>query len=132
MFALNASTGAIVWGVSPNAAIISSPAVTGASGNQALFVGDFAGGIDAFSVGTGAKLLSIATGGFINTRIEGVVVFTRAKLGDVSSSGVPVVEGLDAAVSYLTRYDPRMETSAERTRALADALVGPIRLAIAS
>ncbi|TMF64983.1 MAG: hypothetical protein E6I20_06815 [Chloroflexi bacterium] len=74
----------------------------------------------------------IATGGFINTRIEGVVVFTRAKLGDVSSSGVPVVEGLDAAVSYLTRYDPRMETSAERTRALADALVGPIRLAIAS
>src|SRR5205814_1956188 len=77
MFALNASTGAIVWGLSPNAAIISSPAVTGAPGNQALFVGDFAGGIDAFSVGTGAKLLSIATGGFIfsSAAVSGGQVF---------------------------------------------------------
>ena len=74
----------------------------------------------------------IATGGFLNTRIEGVVVFTRAKIGDVSSSSVPVLAGMDAALSYLTRSDPRVETSPERTRALADALVGPIRLAVAS
>jgi hypothetical protein len=74
----------------------------------------------------------IATGGFINTPITAVVVFTDATLGDVSSSSVTVLAGLDAALGYLTRFDPRVDSSPERTRALTDALVGPIRLAIAS
>ena len=83
--------------------------------------------------GNAARVRSdIATDGFLNTPVEGVIVFTRAKIGDVSSSSVPVVASVDAAVGYLTRADPRVATSADRARALADALVGPVRLAVAS
>ena len=71
----------------------------------------------------------IASGGFSRTPVEALVIFTEAKLDDVSNSCVPVLAGLDAAVDHLTN-GARLDGSADRTRALADALVGPVHLAV--
>lgn len=71
----------------------------------------------------------LATGGFLRTPVEACVVVMGARVGDVASSSVPVHEGLDALVSHLeTRAE--LQCSPTRTRALADALVGPARLAV--
>ena len=71
----------------------------------------------------------LAKGGFVRTPVDGCVVFLRARLGDVASSCVPVYEGLDALVAHLEHHTP-LQSSPTRTRALADALVGPARLAV--
>ena len=65
----------------------------------------------------------LASGGFARTRVESLVLFTRARLGDVSSSTVPAVAGIDGAVARLTRTRGS-GTHAEVTRAVANALVG--------
>lgn len=70
----------------------------------------------------------IAAGGFIRTPVDALVVFTRAQLGDVSSSCVPAIAGMESAVDQLVR-GARADASRDRTRALADALSGPVRLA---
>jgi nuclease-like protein len=71
----------------------------------------------------------IATGGFVRTPVEACVVFLGARLGDVASSCVPVYDGLDALAGHI-EHEARLASSPARTRALADALVGPVRLAV--
>jgi hypothetical protein len=70
----------------------------------------------------------LASGGFIYTPVEGVVVLTRGQPDDVGSSCVPVIAGMDALVRHLETH-AQNDTSVERTRALVNALSGPIRLA---
>jgi hypothetical protein len=69
----------------------------------------------------------LASGGFIYTPVEGVVVLTRAKADDVGSSCVPVIVGMDALTRHLEGHAQR-DASPERTHALVGALSGPIRL----
>jgi nuclease-like protein len=71
----------------------------------------------------------IANGGFVRTPVEPLVVFTSASLGDVSSSSVPALAGMDAMVERLVR-GAHTDVPADRTRALADTLAEPIRLAV--
>lgn len=40
VFALNATTGTLIWHAAPGGSIVASPAVSGAPGDQAVFVGD--------------------------------------------------------------------------------------------
>jgi hypothetical protein len=70
----------------------------------------------------------LASGGFIYTPVEGVVVLTRGKADDVGSSCVPVIVGMDDLVRHLEGHT-RRDASSERTHALVGALSGPIRLA---
>jgi hypothetical protein len=70
----------------------------------------------------------VASGGFIYTRVEGVVVLTRGQPDDVGSSCVPVIAGMDALVRHLETH-ARGDGSTERTRELVGALSGPIRIA---
>jgi outer membrane protein assembly factor BamB len=65
LFALNATTGAIVWQSPVGAPIISSPAMSGTPSDRVLFVGDLGGNIVAFSAATGQPVFSLATGKFI-------------------------------------------------------------------
>jgi len=70
----------------------------------------------------------LASGGFIYTPVEGVVLLTRGRADDVGSSCVPVIVGVDALVRYLETHVQR-DASSERTQALVGALSGPIRVA---
>ena len=74
VFSLNAATGALnpnwtsgatVGTTAATAGVISSPAVSGPSGDQVIFVGDLAGNVDVFSLQTGATEFTYATGGLI-------------------------------------------------------------------
>lgn len=70
----------------------------------------------------------LASGGFIYTPVEAVVVLTRGTADDVASSCVPVIAGMDALVRHLETRVQR-DSSLEHTHALVGALSGPIRLA---
>lgn len=70
----------------------------------------------------------LASGGFIYTSVEAVVVLTRGRPDDVRSSCVPVCAGLDELVGQLMLLEPSAAATAERTRSLVDALARPIRL----
>jgi hypothetical protein len=70
----------------------------------------------------------LASGGFIYTPVEGVVVLTHGQPDDVGSSCVPVIAGMDDLVRHLENHTQR-DASTERTHALVVALTGPIRLA---
>ena len=70
----------------------------------------------------------LASGGFIYTSVEAVVVFTRGHLQDARSSCVSVCAGLDDLVRQLLLHAPSAEATSERTRSLVDALARPIRL----
>ncbi len=66
VYALNASTGVVLWSVNPNPSgyyVRTSPAVT----NGVVFTGSTAGIVDALKASTGAKVWSFATGGAVNT-----------------------------------------------------------------
>ncbi len=74
VFSLNAATGAVnpnwTGGAHPGttaatSGVISSPAVSGPSGDQVIFVGDYAGNVDVFNLQTGATEFTYATGGLI-------------------------------------------------------------------
>jgi hypothetical protein len=69
----------------------------------------------------------LASGGFIYTSVQAVVVLTRGQPADVGSSCVPVLAGMDGLVRHLETHVQR-DSSAERTHALVGALSGPIRL----
>jgi hypothetical protein len=70
----------------------------------------------------------IASGGPVRTPVEPLVVFTSAILGDVTSSSVPALAGMDAMVARLVNI--RTDAGAARMRAPADALAEPVRLAV--
>lgn len=70
----------------------------------------------------------LASGGFIYTPVDGVVVLTRGQPDDVGSSCVPVIAGMDGLVRRLESHSQR-DSSVEHTRELVGALSTPIRLA---
>jgi outer membrane protein assembly factor BamB len=65
LFSLNATTGALLWTSPVTSGIISSPSISGAPGDQVIFVGDLAGVVHAFSLATGAALFQYSTGALI-------------------------------------------------------------------
>ena len=65
VIALDAVTGAEVWRTAAMAGVVSSPAISGAAGNQVLFCGDLAGIVHAFKLTDGSSLFSFTTGGLI-------------------------------------------------------------------
>lgn len=69
VYAIDAITGAKVWKTQDHGLttgeIISSPAVTGAPGDQVLWAGSMDGNLYAFSLATGQKLWSGKTGSFV-------------------------------------------------------------------
>ena len=71
----------------------------------------------------------IAGGGFTRTPVEPLVVFTSASLGDVSSSSVPALAGLDAMVDRLV-HGGRSNATPARARAVGDNLAEPVRFAV--
>jgi hypothetical protein len=70
----------------------------------------------------------LGTGGFLNVRIEPLVVLTRGRPDDVRSSCAPVIAGVDALVRYMRRA-ALGDAAPERTHALASALAKNITLA---
>jgi len=70
----------------------------------------------------------LASGGFIYTPVDGVVVLTRGRPDDVGSSCVPVIAGMDGLVRHLESHSQR-DSSVEHTRELVGALSSAIRLA---
>lgn len=81
LYRLNALTGAKVWNTAvvdaPTAQLISSPAVSGASGQQVVIDGDVNGNLYAWNAQTGALVKSIAQGSSIlgSTAISYGVVY---------------------------------------------------------
>jgi hypothetical protein len=71
----------------------------------------------------------MASGGLVRTPVEPFVVFTNASLGDISSSSVPALAGMDAMVARLVS-GVRTDAGAARMRAPADTLAEPVRLAV--
>jgi outer membrane protein assembly factor BamB len=74
VFSLNAATGTLnpSWTSGPKvgttaltAGVVSSPSISGPSGNQVILVGTIAGNVNAFSLATGATLFTYSTGGLI-------------------------------------------------------------------
>ena len=66
LFALNATTGALVWTSSPaTPGVVSMPSISGAPGNQVIFYGDIQGGIHAAALTSGKNLFDYATGALI-------------------------------------------------------------------
>ena len=68
----------------------------------------------------------IAGKGFPRTDVQALVVFTRATVTDANGSSVPAFSGIDAVARHLIG-EPQ-DVSSDRTRALANALVGPVQL----
>jgi outer membrane protein assembly factor BamB len=61
VFALNATTGIPIWQATPGGTIQAAPAVSGAPGDQVLFVGDTNDHEYGFSLATGTQTFAAAT-----------------------------------------------------------------------
>ena len=61
VFALNATSGALLWTSPATNGIVASPSISGAPGDQVILAGDLAGVVHAFSLATGASLFSYST-----------------------------------------------------------------------
>ena len=70
----------------------------------------------------------VANGGFMRTTVEPLVLFTDARVNEPDQSSVTVFEGVDALVAHL--MGATHDVSHDRAQALANALVGPVRLAV--
>lgn len=66
VFALKATTGATIWRATPGGAILASPAVSGTTGGQVLFIGDLNDHEYGLSLQNGALLFAALTKGQIN------------------------------------------------------------------
>lgn len=71
----------------------------------------------------------LGTGGFINVKVDALVLLTKGEPVDVRSSCVPVIAGLDALVRHLLQRAAALPEP-ESARALADALDHPIKLTL--
>ena len=69
----------------------------------------------------------ISGGGHIRTHVEAFVLLTRGRGDDCASATVPVLCGVAALARELLSRSPRGEASPTYTRALADALIHPLR-----
>lgn len=65
VFALNATTGAVIWDVTEGGLIQASPAVSGPPGDQIVFVGDVKGTEHALNLQNGAQALAAVTTGYL-------------------------------------------------------------------
>lgn len=69
VMAVNATTGAQIWDSAktwqPDTEIVSSPLITGPSGQQVVVYGDMNGAVQVLSLATGAHLYSFQTGSYI-------------------------------------------------------------------
>jgi hypothetical protein len=70
----------------------------------------------------------ISGGGHIRTRVDAFVLLTRGRGDDCASATVPVVCGIAALGRELQARAPRAEASPTHTRAVADALIHPLRV----
>ena len=78
-----------VWRVSGLPPVLSSPAVSGAVGDQVLLVGDTGGAFHAYDL-NGNQVYSLATGGFVYSSpavAGGLVYFTNASTGMLYALG---------------------------------------------
>lgn len=71
----------------------------------------------------------LGTGGFINVKVDALVLLTKGEPVDVRSSCVPVIAGLDPLVRHLLQRASAVPAP-EDTRALAEALAHPIKLSL--
>lgn len=71
----------------------------------------------------------LGTGGFINVKVDALVLLTKGEPVDVRSSCVPVIAGLDPLVRHLLQRASAVPAP-EDTRALAEALAHPIKLSV--
>jgi len=71
----------------------------------------------------------LGTGGFINVKVDALVLLTQGEPVDVRSSCVPVIAGLDPLVRHLLQRASAVPAP-EDTRALAEALAHPIKLSV--
>jgi outer membrane protein assembly factor BamB len=76
LYDLNAVSGAKIWKVSDLPDVISSPSVSGPSGEQVLIVGDVNGGVHGFDL-NGNPTFDVATGGMIvaSPAVSGATVY---------------------------------------------------------
>jgi outer membrane protein assembly factor BamB len=65
VFALNATTGTVIWQATPGGTILASAAVSGGAGNQALFIGDLNDHEYGLSLSSGAQIFNATTKGRI-------------------------------------------------------------------
>jgi len=71
----------------------------------------------------------LGTGGFINVKVDALVLLTKGEPVDVRSSCVPVIAGLDPLVRHLLQRAAAVPEP-EDTHALAAALDHPIKLTL--
>jgi hypothetical protein len=71
----------------------------------------------------------LGTGGFINVKVDALVLLTKGEPVDVRSSCVPVIAGLDPLVRHLLQRAAAVPAP-EDTHALAEALAHPIKLSL--
>jgi outer membrane protein assembly factor BamB len=84
VYALDARTGAKVWRSNGGTEVISSPAVTGAAGDQVLFVGDLGGAVRGLRLSDGQEMFSYQTGAFV----YGSAAVSRGRVYIASSNGL--------------------------------------------
>lgn len=65
VFALNATTGAVIWHVTEGGLIQASPAVSGPPGDQVVFVGDVKGTEHGLKLQNGAQAFAAVTRGYL-------------------------------------------------------------------
>lgn len=70
----------------------------------------------------------VASGGFVRTPVEPIVLLRDGRLADAASSSVVVVEGVEGLVGHLGRWNGAA-LSPQRTQAIVNALSGPSALA---
>ncbi len=91
VYDLNAITGALVWRSAPTgtADFIASPAISGASGNQVILVGDLAATEHAYALATGAQLFTFKAAAtiFSSSAVADGMVFFASLDGDVYALG---------------------------------------------
>jgi outer membrane protein assembly factor BamB len=89
LYDLNAVTGAKMWKVASLPDVISSPSVSGPSGDQVLIVGDVNGGIEGFDL-QGHPKFSLAT--------KGMILASPAVSGNMAFIGNATTGVLDALI----------------------------------
>jgi len=91
VYDLNAITGAVVWRSVPTgtADFIASPAISGASGNQVILVGDLAGTEHGYALTTGAQVFTFKAAAtiFSSSAIADGMVFFASLDGNVYALG---------------------------------------------
>lgn len=128
VMAVNAVTGKAIWNsgttVGTDTEVLSSPLVTGPSGNQVVVYGDLKGKVIVLSLATGKELFSFQTHGYIvgsPADVAGNVIITSSdgftydfKLGGTKSTSYPAT-GISHPVNGSTIPYPGSGTSQQAT-----------------